>query len=67
MDSLKYGQFVWSIKLKHTQQVKPDILQLSRVLIDQLKVVPDGDQHSIEIFRAVPVVFDVLMVHWIVT
>ena len=66
MDSLKYSQLVGSIQLQHTQQVQPDVLQLGRVLIDQLKVVPNGNQHPIEILRTIPVIFDVLVVHWIV-
>ena len=66
MDSLKYSQLVGSIQLQHTQQVQPDVLKLGRVLIDQLEVVPNGNQHPIEILRTIPVIFDVLVVHWIV-
>ena len=66
MDSLKYSQLVGSIKLQHTQQVQPDVLQLGRVLIDQLEVIPNGNQHPIEILRTIPVIFDVLVVHRVV-
>ena len=66
MDSLKYSQLVGSIQLQHTQQVQPDVLQLGRVLIDQLEVIPNGNQHPIEILRTIPVIFDVLVVHRVV-